>query len=99
MPKKIVPIPEEVMAERIVKGLASGEALVVETDHGCAVTLIPKYLRKYRCRFSSVQVADGVWQIRIDKLWQNPRSLGERRNRRNLFSRGVLFRSGRQRAV
>lgn len=64
---ELCPVPI-IKAERIAKGLASGEALVVETDHSCAVTLIPKYLRKYRCRFSSVQVADGVWQIRIYKL-------------------------------
>lgn len=61
---ELCPVPL-LRAEMRVKTMSKDDVLVLETDHSCTARLLPKHLRRYRCRCDSRVVADGIWQVII----------------------------------
>ncbi len=60
------PIPA-LKAEKKLKDLKEGDVLVVESDHSCAMTSIPNYLKKRKHEITIEVVEEGIWQIKIVK--------------------------------
>jgi TusA-related sulfurtransferase len=54
-------------AEKELKKMKAGDVLVLETDHSCSVTVIPRHFKKVNYPSTVTKVDVGVWQIRIQK--------------------------------
>lgn len=63
---EMCPVPNIMVRERL-KTMNIGEELVLETDHHCARQTLLTEMKKLGHKATSVQVAPGVWQIRVKK--------------------------------
>ncbi|OTA41819.1 MAG: response regulator SirA [Symbiobacterium thermophilum] len=55
-------------AEAKLRSMQPGDQLIMESDHSCTARLLREHLRKLPCRFRVEEVADGIWQFRIERL-------------------------------
>ena len=60
------PIPL-VKSENAMKELASGDVLIVQIDHSCAMKNVPEWARKEGHNVESEEVDDGEWEVIIEK--------------------------------
>ncbi len=61
------PIPS-IKTKHAYKNLKSNEKLLVLTDHSCAPNNIQDGLAGENCSIDIEEVADGIWEIIIEKL-------------------------------
>lgn len=54
-------------AEKEIDKLAVGDILIVQIDHSCAMKNIPEWARKKGYNVDIEEVADGEWEIVIEK--------------------------------
>ncbi|MFZ7102342.1 MAG: sulfurtransferase TusA family protein [Peptococcaceae bacterium] len=50
-----------------LKGLLSGDTLIVETDHTCAIKNIKEWVIKQDFPCEIIEIANGEWEIYITK--------------------------------
>ena len=60
------PIPL-VKSENAMKELASGDVLIVQMDHSCAMKNVPEWARKEGHNVEIEEVDDGEWEVIIEK--------------------------------
>ena len=60
------PIPL-VKSENAMKELASGDVLIVQIDHSCAMRNVPEWARKEGHNVEIEEVDDGEWEVIIEK--------------------------------
>ena len=60
------PIPL-VKSENAMKELASGDVLIVQIDHRCAMKNVPEWARKEGHNVEIEEVDDGEWEVIIEK--------------------------------
>ena len=60
------PIPL-VKSENAMKELASGDVLIVQIDHSCAIKNVPEWARKEGHNVEIEEVDDGEWEVIIEK--------------------------------
>ncbi len=60
------PIPL-VKAQNKLKELASGDVIIVQIDHSCALKNLPEWARKDGHNVEIEEVDDGEWEIIIEK--------------------------------
>jgi len=60
------PIPL-LKTEKKMKELKVGDVLVVHIDHSCAMKNVPEWARKQGYNVDLEEVADGEWEIYIEK--------------------------------
>ena len=60
------PIPL-VKSENAMKELASGDVLIVQIDHSCAMKNVPEWGRKEGHNVEIEEVDDGEWEVIIEK--------------------------------
>jgi len=60
------PIPL-VKSENAMKELASGDLLIVQIDHSCAMKNVPEWARKEGHNVEIEEVDDGEWEVIIEK--------------------------------
>ena len=60
------PIPL-VKSENATKELASGDVLIVQIDHSCAMKNVPEWARKEGHNVEIEEVDDGEWEVIIEK--------------------------------
>ena len=60
------PIPL-VKSENAMKELASGDVLIVQIDHSCAMKNVPEWARKEGHNVEIEEVDDGEWEVIIEK--------------------------------
>lgn len=60
------PVPL-VKAQNKMKTLEVGDVLVVQIDHSCAMKNVPEWARKEGHNVDIEEVADGEWEIFIEK--------------------------------
>ena len=60
------PIPL-VKSENAMKELASGDVLIVQIDHSCAMKNVPEWARKGGHNVEIEEVDDGEWEVIIEK--------------------------------
>ncbi|MDK2803590.1 MAG: hypothetical protein PWR23_594 [Peptostreptococcaceae bacterium] len=60
------PIPL-VKTENAMKELASGDVLIVQIDHSCAMKNVPEWARKEGHNVEIEEVDDGEWEVIIEK--------------------------------
>ena len=60
------PIPL-VKSENAMKELASGDVLIVQIDHSCAMKNVPEWARKEGHNVEVEEVDDGEWEVIIEK--------------------------------
>ena len=60
------PIPL-VKSENDMKELASGDVLIVQIDHSCAMKNVPEWARKEGHNVEIEEVDDGEWEVIIEK--------------------------------
>ena len=60
------PIPL-VKSENAMKELASGDVLIVQIDHSCAMKNVPEWARKEGHNVEIDEVDDGEWEVIIEK--------------------------------
>lgn len=60
------PIPL-VKSENAMKDLASGDVLIVQIDHSCAMKNVPEWARKEGHNVEIEEVDDGEWEVIIEK--------------------------------
>ena len=61
------PIPL-VKSENAMKELASGDVLIVQIDHSCAMKNVPEWARKEGHNVEIEEVDDGEWEVIIEKV-------------------------------
>lgn len=61
------PIPL-VKAEKALAKLSTGDVLIVEVDHSCAMKNVPEWAIKYGHNVEIEEVEDGQWNIYIEKV-------------------------------
>lgn len=61
------PIPL-VKAEKKIKELESGDVLIVQIDHSCAMKNLPEWARKEGHNVEVEEIDDGEWEIIIEKV-------------------------------
>lgn len=54
-------------AQKEIKKLASGDTLMLVTDHSCVVESIEEYFSKRQYDLDIDEVINGVWEITITK--------------------------------
>lgn len=60
------PVPL-VKAEKKLETLDSGDLLIVQVDHSCAMKNVPEWARKQGHNVEIEEVDDGEWEIFIEK--------------------------------
>ncbi len=60
------PVPL-VKAEKALEKLASGDVLIVQIDHSCAMKNVPEWARKQGHEVELEEVDDGEWECIIEK--------------------------------
>ena len=60
------PIPL-VKSDNAMKELASGDVLIVQIDHSCAMKNVPEWARKEGHNVEIEEVDDGEWEVIIEK--------------------------------
>jgi TusA-related sulfurtransferase len=60
------PIPL-IKAEKALEGLESGDVLIVQIDHSCAMKNVPEWARKQGHNVEIEEVDDGEWECFIEK--------------------------------
>ena len=60
------PIPL-VKSENAMKERASGDVLIVQIDHSCAMKNVPEWARKEGHNVEIEEVDDGEWEVIIEK--------------------------------
>ena len=60
------PIPL-VKSENAMKDLASGDVLIVQIDHSCAMKNVHEWARKEGHNVEIEEVDDGEWEVIIEK--------------------------------
>ena len=60
------PIPL-VKSGNAMKELASGDVLIVQIDHSCAMKNVPEWARKEGHNVEIEEVDDGEWEVIIEK--------------------------------
>lgn len=63
---EMCPVPL-LKAEKKLKELMAQDTLVLETDHSCTARTVAIWAGKKGYRVSTDEVANGIWQIRIQK--------------------------------
>ncbi|MHB8172542.1 MAG: sulfurtransferase TusA family protein [Thermincolia bacterium] len=63
---EMCPVPL-LKAEKKLKELTAQDILVLESDHSCTARTIQTWAGKKGYRVSVDEVANGIWQIRIQK--------------------------------
>lgn len=53
--------------ENAMKGLEVGDLLIVQIDHSCAMKNVPEWARKNGHNVEIEEVADGEWEVVIEK--------------------------------
>lgn len=53
--------------EQKLKEMQPGDLLIAESDHSCTARIMKEHLRRLPCRFQVSEVADGIWQFRIER--------------------------------
>ena len=61
------PIPL-VKAENKLKVMESGDVLIVQIDHSCAMKNVPEWARKEGHNVEIEEIDDGEWEIIIEKV-------------------------------
>ena len=56
-----------VKSENATKELASGDVLIVQIDHSCAMKNVPEWARKEGHNVEIEEVDDGEWEVIIEK--------------------------------
>lgn len=60
------PVPL-VKAQNKLKGMASGDVLIVQIDHSCAMKNLPEWARTDGHNVEVDEVEDGEWEVVIEK--------------------------------
>ena len=60
------PVPL-VKAEKQLEKLESGDVLIVQIDHSCAMKNVPEWARKEGHNVEVEEVDDGEWEVIIEK--------------------------------
>jgi TusA-related sulfurtransferase len=60
------PIPL-VKAEKELEKMDSGDVLIVQVDHSCAMKNVPEWARKQGHEVEVEEVDDGEWEVIIEK--------------------------------
>lgn len=60
------PVPL-VKAEKKLEELDIGDVLIVQIDHSCAMKNVPEWARKEGHNVEIEEVADGEWEVIIEK--------------------------------
>lgn len=60
------PVPL-IKAEKALKELESGDVLIVQLDHSCAMKNVPEWARKQGHNVEIEEVEDGEWECVIEK--------------------------------
>lgn len=60
------PVPL-IKAEKALAELASGDVLIVEIDHSCAMKNVPEWARKEGHEVEVEEVDEGEWEVIIEK--------------------------------
>ncbi len=60
------PVPL-VKAEKALENIESGDLLIVQVDHSCAMKNVPEWARKQGHNVEIEEVDDGEWEIFIEK--------------------------------
>lgn len=63
---EMCPIPL-LKAEKKLKELTVRDTLILETDHSCTARTVETWARKKRYLVKTDEVANGIWQISIQK--------------------------------
>ena len=63
---EMCPVPL-LKTEKKLKTLTSEDTLVLETDHSCTARTITIWAGKKGYRVSTDEIANGIWQIKIQK--------------------------------
>lgn len=58
------PIPNLKVRDTFSRAKA-GDAIVLLTDHSCAVTTVMDEMRRYRLRPKVEEIANGIWRLTI----------------------------------
>lgn len=60
------PIPL-LKAQEAIKGMETGDILIVNVDHSCAIKNVPDWARSVGYNVEIEEVAEGEWDIIIEK--------------------------------
>ena len=60
------PVPL-IKTQKKFKKLDTGDTLIVEVDHSCAIKNVPEWARKEGHNCEIEEIADGQWEIYIEK--------------------------------
>lgn len=61
------PIPA-IKAKHAYKNLKTNEKFIILTDHSCAPANIKDVLVNENCSIDVEEIADGIWEITVEKL-------------------------------
>lgn len=61
------PIPS-IKVKQAYKNLKTGDMIIITCDHSCAPANIREVLKNNDCNIDIVEIADGIWEITIEKL-------------------------------
>ena len=61
------PVPL-IRAQNAIKTLETGDVLILQIDHSCAMKNVPEWARKEGHNVELEEVGDGEWEVIIEKV-------------------------------